>query len=150
MKCASVSGIYWNTLFHLEFVAFNMEGSDNCVMESRHCMLESEWGNRLVVSPFPEHEILIQLTYPELGWNHCSDNIEKELTLRMCGVGAEETLRWDDVGNRNVILIDFRFSGMAEGLPPSGSLVNMSPKRRIFQTVPVEPREYLNSRYDLK
>ncbi|XP_036281411.1 programmed cell death protein 2 isoform X3 [Pipistrellus kuhlii] len=37
--------------------------------------------------------------------------------------------------------------GMVEGLPPSGSRVKMSPKRRIFQTAPVEPREYLNSRH---
>lgn len=54
------------------------------------------------------------------------------------------------MGDQNVILIDFRFSGMVEGLPPSGSRVKMSPKRRIFQAAPVEPREYLNSRYDLK
>lgn len=47
-------------------------------------------------------------------------------------------------------VIDFRFSDTAEGLPPSGSLVKISPRKRTFQIVPVVPGGYLNSRYDLK
>lgn len=53
-----------------------------------------------------------------------------------------------DAGDLNLIL-DFRFSDMAEGLHPSGSLVKMSLKKRIFQIAPVVPKEYLNSRYGL-
>lgn len=55
-----------------------------------------------------------------------------------------------NVGDLNMILIDFRFSDMAEELHPSGSLVKISLKKRTFQFAPVVPREYLNSRYDLK
>lgn len=55
-----------------------------------------------------------------------------------------------DVGDLNMILIDFRFSDMAEGSHPSGSLVKISLKKRIFQIAPVVPGEYLNSRYDFK
>lgn len=47
-------------------------------------------------------------------------------------------------------LADFRFSGTAGGSPPSGSLVTVSPEKRISQIAPVVPREYLSSRYDLK
>lgn len=49
----------------------------------------------------------------------------------------------------NMILIDFRFLDMAEVLPPSGFLVKIFLKKRIFQIAPVVPREYWNSRYDL-
>lgn len=48
-----------------------------------------------------------------------------------------------------MILIDFRFLDMAEVLPPSGFLVKIFLKKRIFQIAPVVPREYWNSRYDL-
>jgi hypothetical protein len=39
---------------------------------------------------------------------------------------------------------------MEEGLNPSGFLVKIFLKKKIFQIARVVPREYLNSRYGLK
>lgn len=71
-----------------------------------------------------------------------------------CQEDVQSFWRWSSAHMRcwwfKRILIDFRFSDTAEGLPRSGSPVKISLKKRIFQIAPVVLRDYLNSRWDLK
>lgn len=104
---------------------------------------------------FPEFEIVIE-TEDEIMPEVVEKEDESEIIGSM-GEASEEELdsmakhesREDRIFQKfktKISLEPEQILRYGRGLPPSGSLLKIFLKKRIFQIAPVVPREYLNSR----
>lgn len=89
----------------------------------------------------------ISTAYYETAWSPCSVMCRGTHSCSLIIKCLVTTRKQRHTNNLNMVFIGFRFSDTAEVLSLSGFLVKIFPKTRIFQTVPVVPREFLSSRY---